>query len=126
MQNDPAGAIAALQPSLKYELSYNFSFNSLYPAYIPAWLTGEGRFGSGGVSEIAGSQGFGGKRRDWGASTFADRQGAENDVRRSLCPASGMKISWLSGRTPMPMFPFINEPKPSTRGWKKRHPRTDS
>ena len=32
--NDPAGAIAALQPSLKYELSYNWSFNSLYPAYI--------------------------------------------------------------------------------------------
>jgi len=32
--NDPAGAIAALQPSLKYELSYNYSFNSLYPAYI--------------------------------------------------------------------------------------------
>jgi eukaryotic-like serine/threonine-protein kinase len=32
--NDPVGAIAALQPSLKYELSFNFSFNSLYPAYI--------------------------------------------------------------------------------------------
>src|SRR5258707_11698475 len=46
MQNDPAGAIAALQPSLKYELSYNFSFNSLYPAYIRglAYLQlGEGR-----------------------------------------------------------------------------------
>jgi hypothetical protein len=25
--NDPAAAIAALQPSLKYELSINFSFN---------------------------------------------------------------------------------------------------
>jgi DNA-binding winged helix-turn-helix (wHTH) protein/tetratricopeptide (TPR) repeat protein len=32
--NDPAGAIAVLQPSLKYELSFNFSFNGLYPAYI--------------------------------------------------------------------------------------------
>lgn len=32
--NDPAGAIAALQPSLKYELSFNLSFNGLYPAYI--------------------------------------------------------------------------------------------
>src|ERR1700736_5113541 len=30
--NDPAGAIAALQPSLKYELSSTFSFNGLYPA----------------------------------------------------------------------------------------------
>ena len=33
-ENDPAGAISALQPSLKYELSLNFSFNSLYPAYM--------------------------------------------------------------------------------------------
>src|SRR5882724_11094123 len=24
------------------------------------------------------------------------------------------------------MFPFINKPKPSTPGWEKRHPRTDS
>jgi tetratricopeptide (TPR) repeat protein len=32
--NDPAAAIAALQPSLKYELSYNWSFNSVYPPYI--------------------------------------------------------------------------------------------
>ncbi len=32
--NDPAAAIAALQPSRKYELSINFSFNGLYPAYI--------------------------------------------------------------------------------------------
>jgi tetratricopeptide (TPR) repeat protein len=32
--NDPAGAIAALQPSLKYELSWNDSFGGLYPAYI--------------------------------------------------------------------------------------------
>jgi DNA-binding winged helix-turn-helix (wHTH) protein/Flp pilus assembly protein TadD len=32
--NDPAGAIAALQPCLKYELSFNWSFNGLYPAYI--------------------------------------------------------------------------------------------
>jgi len=44
--NDPAGAVAALQPSRKYELSFNFSFNSLYPAYIRglAYLQlGEGR-----------------------------------------------------------------------------------
>jgi tetratricopeptide (TPR) repeat protein len=44
--NDPAGAIAALQPSLKYELSFNLSFNGLYPAYIRglAYLQlGEGR-----------------------------------------------------------------------------------
>jgi hypothetical protein len=32
--NDPAGAIAALEPSRKYELSFNYSFNGLYPAYI--------------------------------------------------------------------------------------------
>jgi len=44
--NDPAGAIAALQPTLKYELSFNWSFNGLYPAYIRglAYLQlGEGR-----------------------------------------------------------------------------------
>jgi eukaryotic-like serine/threonine-protein kinase len=32
--NDPAGAIAALQPCLKYELSSNEAFSGLYPAYI--------------------------------------------------------------------------------------------
>jgi eukaryotic-like serine/threonine-protein kinase len=32
--NDPTGAIAALEPSRKYELSFNYSFNGLYPAYI--------------------------------------------------------------------------------------------
>lgn len=44
--NDPAGAIAALQPSLKYELSFKDSINGLYPAYIRglAYLKlGEGR-----------------------------------------------------------------------------------
>jgi hypothetical protein len=87
--NDPAGAIAALQSSLKYELSFNRSFNGLYPAYIRglAYLQlDQGRLAAAGVSEIGGSQGFGGNRRDWGASTFADGQGAENDGRRSLRP----------------------------------------
>src|SRR6266851_2713152 len=37
-----------------------------------------------------------------------------------------MKISWLSGRTPNPRFPFINKPKPNTPGRENRHPRTDS
>ena len=33
--NDPAGAIAILQPALKYDLSnYAFAFTSLYPAYL--------------------------------------------------------------------------------------------
>jgi DNA-binding winged helix-turn-helix (wHTH) protein/Flp pilus assembly protein TadD len=32
--NDPGGAIAALEPSRKYELSLNLPFNGLYPAYI--------------------------------------------------------------------------------------------
>jgi hypothetical protein len=44
--NDPAGAIAALEPSLRYELSWNDSFNGLYPAYLRglAYLRqGEGR-----------------------------------------------------------------------------------
>jgi eukaryotic-like serine/threonine-protein kinase len=33
-ENDPAGAIEVLRPTLKYDLSYPDSFNSLYPAYI--------------------------------------------------------------------------------------------
>ena len=44
--DDPAGAIAALEPSLKYELSWNESFGGLYPAYLRglAYLRqGEGR-----------------------------------------------------------------------------------
>jgi serine/threonine protein kinase/Flp pilus assembly protein TadD len=44
--NDPTGAIAALEPSLRYELSWNDSFNGLYPAYLRglAYLgQGEGR-----------------------------------------------------------------------------------
>ena len=44
--DDPAGAIAALQPSLKYELSWNDSFSGLHPAYLRglAYLRrGEGR-----------------------------------------------------------------------------------
>jgi Transcriptional regulatory protein, C terminal len=53
------------------------------PGLPAAWRT---TFGSSGVSEIVGSQGFGGNRRDWSASTFADGLGAENDGRRSLRP----------------------------------------
>ena len=34
-QNDPAGAIATLQPALRYDLAYpRTGFNSLYPAYL--------------------------------------------------------------------------------------------
>jgi DNA-binding winged helix-turn-helix (wHTH) protein/Tfp pilus assembly protein PilF len=44
--NDPAGAVAVLRPSLKYELAYNLSITTVYPAYIRglAYLQlGEGR-----------------------------------------------------------------------------------
>ena len=57
--NDPAGAIAALEPSLKYELSFNFSFNSLYPAYIRglAYLQlGEGRLAAAEFQKLVGTQ----------------------------------------------------------------------
>lgn len=82
--NDPAGAIAALEPSRKYELSFNTSFNGLYPAYIRGFglpATRRRTSGRRGVPEIDGSQGFGGNRCARGASTFADREGAENDGR---------------------------------------------
>src|SRR5258705_13285473 len=61
MQNDPAGAIAALQPSLKYELSYNFSFNSLYPAHIRglAYLQlGEGRLAAAEFQKLLDHRGI--------------------------------------------------------------------
>ena len=59
--NDPAGAIAALQPSLKYELSFNFSFNGLYPAYIRglAYLQlGEGRLAAAEFQKLADHRGL--------------------------------------------------------------------
>jgi eukaryotic-like serine/threonine-protein kinase len=59
--DDPAGAIAALQPSLKYELSFNFSFNSLYPAYIRglAYLQlGEGRLAAAEFQKLADHRGL--------------------------------------------------------------------
>jgi DNA-binding winged helix-turn-helix (wHTH) protein/Flp pilus assembly protein TadD len=60
--NDPAGAIAALQPSLKYELSFNaFSFNSLYPAYIRglAYLQlGEGRLAAAEFQKLVDHRGL--------------------------------------------------------------------
>src|SRR6266481_5901299 len=43
----------------------------------------------------------------WPGSTIVD-------FDHSINVAIGMKISWLSGRTPIPMFSFINKPKPST------------
>jgi outer membrane protein assembly factor BamD (BamD/ComL family) len=45
-ENDPAGAVELLRPTVKYDLAYPSSFNSLYPAYIRglAYLQlGEGR-----------------------------------------------------------------------------------
>jgi eukaryotic-like serine/threonine-protein kinase len=62
--NDPAGAIAALQPSLKYELSFNFSFNSLYPAYIRglAYLQlGEGRLAAAEFQKLVDHRGLVGR-----------------------------------------------------------------
>jgi tetratricopeptide (TPR) repeat protein len=59
--NDPAGAIAALQPSLKYELSYNWSFNSLYPAYIRglAYLQlGQGGLAAAEFQKLVDHRGF--------------------------------------------------------------------
>ena len=59
--NDPTGAIAALQPSLKYELSYNFSFNGLYPAYIRglAYLQlGEGRLATAEFQKLVDHRGL--------------------------------------------------------------------
>jgi serine/threonine protein kinase/tetratricopeptide (TPR) repeat protein len=59
--NDPAGAIAALQPSLKYELSFNFSFNGLYPAYIRglAYLQlGDGRLAAAEFQKLADHRGL--------------------------------------------------------------------
>jgi len=59
--NDPAGAIAALKPSLKYELSYNFSFYGLYPAYIRglAYLQlGEGRLAAAEFQKLSDHRGL--------------------------------------------------------------------
>jgi eukaryotic-like serine/threonine-protein kinase len=59
--SDPAGAIAALQPSLKYELSFNFSFNGLYPAYIRglAYLQlGEGRLAAAEFQKLVDHRGL--------------------------------------------------------------------
>jgi eukaryotic-like serine/threonine-protein kinase len=59
--NDPAGAIAALQPSLKYELSLNLSFNGLYPAYIRglAYLQlGEGRLAAAEFQKLVDHKGL--------------------------------------------------------------------
>jgi hypothetical protein len=45
-ENDPAGAVEILRPTVKYDLAYPPGFNSLYPAYIRglAYLQmGEGR-----------------------------------------------------------------------------------
>jgi len=85
--NDPAGAIVSLTAFSEIRIVLNFSFNGLYPAYIRglAYLQlGEGRLAAAEFQKLVDSQGFGGNRRDWGASTFADGQGAENDGRRSL------------------------------------------
>jgi eukaryotic-like serine/threonine-protein kinase len=59
--NDPAGAIAALQPSVKYELSYNYSFNGLHPAYIRglAYLQlGEGRLAAAEFQKLLDHRGL--------------------------------------------------------------------
>jgi tetratricopeptide (TPR) repeat protein len=59
--NDPAGAIAALQPSLKYELSFNLSFNGLYPAYIRglAYLQlGDGRLAAAEFQKLMNHRGL--------------------------------------------------------------------
>jgi len=59
--NDPAGAIAVLQPSLKYELSFNLSFNGLYPAYIRglAYLQlGEGRLAAAEFQKLVDHRGL--------------------------------------------------------------------
>jgi tetratricopeptide (TPR) repeat protein len=45
-ENDPAGAVDALRPTMKYDLAYPGSFSNLYPAYIRglAYMQmGEGR-----------------------------------------------------------------------------------
>jgi eukaryotic-like serine/threonine-protein kinase len=60
-ENDPAGAIAALQPSLQYELSCNYSFNGLYPAYIRglAYLQlGEGRLAAADFQKLQDHRGL--------------------------------------------------------------------
>ena len=59
--NDPVGAIAALQPSLKYELSFNFSFNGLYPAYIRGLAhlqLGEGRLAAAEFQKLVDHRGL--------------------------------------------------------------------
>ena len=60
-ENDPAGAIAVLQRSLKYELSFNFSFNGLYPAYIRglAYLQlGDGRLAAAEFQKLVDHRGL--------------------------------------------------------------------
>jgi hypothetical protein len=79
-ENDPAGAIAALQPSFEIrivlELFLQRPLSGIHPRPgLPAIR--RRTFGSSGVSEITGSQRSGGSRRDWGAGTFADGQGSE-------------------------------------------------
>jgi eukaryotic-like serine/threonine-protein kinase len=62
--NDPVGAIATLQPSLKYELSYNYSFNGLYPAYIRglAYLQlGDGRLAAAEFQKLLDHRGLVGR-----------------------------------------------------------------
>ena len=59
--NDPTGAIAALQPSLKYELSFNLSFNGVYPAYVRglAYLElGQGRLAAAEFQKLVDHRGL--------------------------------------------------------------------
>jgi len=85
--NDPAGAIAALLPSLKYELSFNLSFNGLYPAYIRglAYLQlGEGRLAVAEFQKLVDHRGLVASDVIGGASILTDGQGAKNAGRRRL------------------------------------------
>jgi eukaryotic-like serine/threonine-protein kinase len=64
-ENDPAGAVEILRPTVKYDLAYPTGFNSLYPAYIRglAYLQmGEGRLASAEFQKLLNHRGIVGKQ----------------------------------------------------------------
>jgi hypothetical protein len=63
-ENDPAGAVEILRPTVKYDLAYPGSFNSLYPAYIRglAYLhMGEGRLAAAEFQKLCDHPGIVGR-----------------------------------------------------------------
>ena len=81
-ENDPAGAVEILRPTVKYDLAYPGSFNSLYPAYIRglAYLhMGEGRLAAAEFQKLCDHPGI---------------VGREDVYKRQLCASSNLPTFW--------------------------------